>query len=94
MDRCNLEVYPVRINISGRLVCSVLPGSPYVCMAAVTRESTCKESQNGKAKQRFCSVFRYLYLAERLLFMTESVQFGFVAQFSFYKAMNFYSHRR
>ena len=53
-----------------------------------------KRVKMERPNEGFCSVFRCLYLVERLLFMTESVQFGFVAQFSFYKAMNFYSHRR
>ena len=53
-------------------------------MVAVTRESACKKRvKMERPNEGFCSVFRSLYLVERLLFMTESVQFGFVAQFSF-----------
>ena len=47
-----------------------------------------KRVKMERPNEDFCSVFRCLYLVERLLFMTESVQFGFVSQFSFYKAMH------
>ena len=56
MDQCNLEVNPVRINISSsyEIGWSIhFYPEIHVCMAAVTRESACKESQNGKAKRRF-----------------------------------------
>ena len=53
-----------------------------------------KRAEKDNPIEGLTTVFRSLQLVERLLFMTESAHFVFLALFSCLRAMNFYSHRQ
>ena len=53
-----------------------------------------KRAEMDNPNQDLTTIFRSLRLVERLLFMTKSAHFVFLALFSCLRAMNFYSHRR
>ena len=60
---------------------SISPGSPYVCMVVDARVSV-KRAEKESPNESFNIVFHSLQLVERLLFMTELVHCGLLAQFS------------